>query len=89
MARLNKRTNLKKKLSMLPPPSAGMDGLKAQWDHAWEALQKAYDDLEQVIEERTAELVRANEHLVQEVEERKRTENELQAHQGIPGKRHR
>ena len=30
-----------------------------------------------VIEERTAELVRANEHLVQEIEERKRTENEL------------
>ena len=64
---------------MLPPPSAGldMDGLKAQWERAWEALQKAYDDLEQVIEERTAELVRANEHLVQEIEERKRTENEL------------
>ncbi len=74
---MHKRTNLKKKLSMLPPPSAGMDGLKAQWDHAWEALQKAYDDLEQVIEERTAELVRANEHLVQEIEERKRTEDEL------------
>ncbi len=77
MALVSKRGGLKKKLSMLPPPSAGMDGLKAQWDLAWEALQKAYDDLEQVIEERTAELVRANEHLVQEIEERKRTENEL------------
>ena len=76
-ALVNKRGSLKKKLSMLPPPSAGMDGLKAQWERAWEALQKAYDDLEQVIEERTAELVRANEHLVQEIEERKRTENEL------------
>ena len=45
---VNKRGSLKKKLSMLPPPSAGMDGLKAQWERAWEALQKAYDDLEQV-----------------------------------------
>ena len=55
-----------------------MEDLKTQWDRAWEALQKAYDDLEQRIEERTAELMRANEHLVQQVEERKRTENELQ-----------
>ncbi|MFI5354621.1 MAG: PAS domain-containing protein, partial [Desulfobaccales bacterium] len=77
MALVTKRGSLKKKLSMLPPPNAGMDGLKAQWERAWEALQKAYDDLEQVIEERTAELVKANEHLVQEIEERKRTENEL------------
>ncbi len=77
MAPVTKRGGLKKKLSMLPPPTAGMDGLKAQWERAWEALQKAYDDLEQVIEERTAELVKANEHLVQEIEERKRTENEL------------
>lgn len=62
---------------MLPPPTADMDGLKAQWERAWEALQKAYDDLEARIEERTAELTRANEHLVQEIEERKRTEKEL------------
>ncbi len=47
MALVNKRGSLKKKLSMLPPPTAGMDDLKAQWERAWEALQKAYDDLEQ------------------------------------------
>ncbi len=55
-----------------------MGELKAQWERAWEALQKAYDDLEQRIEERTAELMKANAHLVQEIEERQRTENELQ-----------
>ena len=55
-----------------------MEELKAQWEHAWDALQKAYDDLEQRIEERTAELMKANAHLVQEIEERQRTENELQ-----------
>ena len=78
MGQVNKRGNLKKKLTILPPPTAGMEELKAQWEHAWDALQKAYDDLEQRIEERTAELMKANEHLVQEIEERQRTENELQ-----------
>ncbi|MCX5888145.1 MAG: PAS domain S-box protein [Deltaproteobacteria bacterium] len=65
-------------MTILPPQTAGMEDLKAQWEHAWEALQKAYDDLEQRIEERTAELMKANAHLVQEIEERQRTENELQ-----------
>jgi PAS domain S-box-containing protein len=41
-------------------------------------LRKAYDELEEQIEERTLELVRANEQLRQEIEERKRTEEELQ-----------
>jgi PAS domain S-box-containing protein len=78
MGPVNKRDNLKKKLTLLPPQTAGMEELKAQWERAWEALQKAYDDLEQRIEERTAELMKANAHLVQEIEERQRTENELQ-----------
>ncbi|MFZ0051156.1 MAG: PAS domain S-box protein [Desulfobaccales bacterium] len=54
-----------------------MAELKTQWERAGEALQKAYDTLEQHIEERTADLVKANEHLLQEIEERKKTENEL------------
>ena len=54
-----------------------MAELKTQWERAGEALQKAYDTLEQRIEERTADLVKANEHLLQEIEERKKTENEL------------
>ena len=44
---------------------------------AEEALQKAHDELEQRVKERTAELSRANEHLRYEVEERKRVEDAL------------
>ena len=77
---MNKRNNLKKNLTMLPPPTSrrDRDGLKAQWERGCEALQKAYDDLEQRIEARTTELMRANEHLVQEIEDHERTESELQ-----------
>jgi PAS domain S-box-containing protein len=78
MAQVNKRSNLKKKLTMHPLPTRNRDELKAQWERGWEALQKAYDDLEQRIEARTTELMRANEHLVQEIEDHKRTESELQ-----------
>ena len=42
-----------------------------------EALRKAHHELEQEVAERTSELVRANEHLRQEIEERKRAEEEL------------
>jgi len=45
---------------------------------AEEALQKAHDELEKRVEERTAELVAANEQLRQEIEERKRAEEALQ-----------
>ena len=46
---------------------------------AEEALQKAHDELEQRVEERTAELREANERLQHEVEERRRTEATLNA----------
>jgi PAS domain S-box-containing protein len=42
-----------------------------------EALQKAHDELEQRVEERTAELTAANEQLKLEIEERKRSEKAL------------
>ncbi len=42
-----------------------------------EALRQAHDELEQRVAEHTSELVRANEQLTQEVEERKRAEEEL------------
>jgi PAS domain S-box-containing protein len=42
-----------------------------------EALRKARDELEQRVEERTAELVRANEQLAQEITDRKRAEEAL------------
>ncbi len=41
---------------------------------AQEALQKAYDELEKRVEERTAELIQANERLKQEIAEHERTE---------------
>lgn len=75
---MNKRSvKLANRLAGVPPKTAGMAELKTQWERAGEALQKAYDTLEQHIEERTADLVKANEHLLQEIEERKKTENEL------------
>jgi PAS domain S-box-containing protein len=78
MGQVNQENSLKIKLSMNSQATAGMEELKAQWERAGEALQRAYDELEQRIAERTAELVKANEHLLQEIEERKKTENELQ-----------
>ncbi|MDY6850530.1 MAG: PAS domain S-box protein [Thermodesulfobacteriota bacterium] len=42
-----------------------------------EALRRAHDELERRVEERTAELVVANERLVREIEERKRAEEAL------------
>jgi PAS domain S-box-containing protein len=42
-----------------------------------EALQKAHDELEQRVEERTAKLARTTEQLKQELTERKRAEEEL------------
>ncbi len=42
-----------------------------------EALRQAHDELEQRVEERTAELVKANEQLKKEIDEHKRTEKDL------------
>jgi DNA-binding NtrC family response regulator len=44
---------------------------------AEKALQKAHDQLEKRVQERTAELVTVNERLLQEVDERKQTEEAL------------
>jgi PAS domain S-box-containing protein len=43
-----------------------------------EKLKKAHDDLEFIVAERTGELVKANEQLTKEIEERKRSEASLQ-----------
>lgn len=50
---------------------------------AEEALRQAHDELEQRVEERTAELAKANEQLMAEIDERKRTEKDLQLHREI------
>ena len=44
---------------------------------AEEELEKAHDELEQRVEERTADLIKTNERLRQEIEERKRIEEAL------------
>ena len=59
------------------PGNAGLETLKAERQRAEEALQKAYDELEQRVKGRTAELIQANEQLKKEVGERKRAEEEL------------
>ena len=56
---------------------ADLEVLKSEQKRADEALQQAYGELEQRIEARTAELMTANQLLKQEIEERKRAEEEL------------
>ena len=46
---------------------------------AEEALRQAHDDLEQRVEERTAELEKVNEQLKKEIDERKRIEEDLRS----------
>jgi len=48
-----------------------------------EALQKAHDELELRVEQRTAELARANEELLKEIAERKRTEQSLRESESL------
>lgn len=57
---------------------AELEALDEERQRLKQTLRRAYDALEEQIEERTLELVRANEQLRQEIEERKRTEEELQ-----------
>ncbi len=65
-------------LSMLRRRLAELEALDEERRRLKQTLRKAYDELEEQIEERTLELVRANEQLRQEIDERKRTEAELQ-----------
>lgn len=47
-------------------------------EHAEQALQQAHDNLERLVEERTAELLIKNRQLTDEIEERKRAETSLE-----------
>ncbi len=55
--------------------------LRAERDRAEEALQKAHNELEQRVLERTADLRSANESLIREMEERSRVEAALRKSQ--------
>jgi signal transduction histidine kinase len=58
--------------------------LEYEKERAEEALEKAHDELERRIEERTAELTKANEQLRHEIERRKRADEELrEAHEEL------
>ena len=61
-----------------PINSVGMVRDITKRRQAEEALQKAHDELEQRVKERTAELAKANENLETDITERKRAEQALQ-----------
>ncbi|MBS3907589.1 MAG: GAF domain-containing protein [Syntrophaceae bacterium] len=62
----------------------GLDITERKW--AEEALQKAYDELEQRVKERTSQLMRANEQLIREMEEHKQAEEEkVRQHRRLEG----
>jgi len=52
-------------------------------NQAKEALKKAHEGLEQRVKERTAELSKINDQLIQEIEERKQKEEELRKYERI------
>ncbi len=57
--------------------------LAEQRQQAEEALRQAHADMERRLEERTVELVQANQRLAQEIEERKRIEQDLRESEGL------
>jgi PAS domain S-box-containing protein len=71
------KAQLIEELSTLRRRVAELEIFKDYRKLAEEARRRAYDELEHLVSERTAELVRANRQLKQEIEERKRTEAEL------------
>ncbi|MBU4234630.1 MAG: PAS domain-containing protein [Proteobacteria bacterium] len=71
------KAQLIEELSTLRRRIAELEIFKDYRKLAEKARRRAYDELEHRIAERTAELVKANQQLKQEIEERKRTEAEL------------
>lgn len=72
-------------LDLLPvvlPEVVSKHGDRIARKDAEEALQKAYDEMEQRVEERTAELARTTEQLALEITERKRAQEQLQRYAG-------
>jgi PAS domain S-box-containing protein len=71
------KEQLLRELSSLKRRLTELEALEDERLHIKQTLRKAYDELEHRIEERTLELVGANENLKEEIEERKRAEEEL------------
>jgi PAS domain S-box-containing protein len=71
------KEQLLRELSSLKRRLTELEALEDERLHIKQTLKKAYDELEHRIEERTLELVGANENLKEEIEERKRAEEEL------------
>ena len=72
------KDELLRELAALRRRLAEFEALDEERRRLKQTLRKAYEELEEQIEERTLELVRANEPLRQEISERIRTEAELQ-----------
>ena len=72
------RAQLLEELSTVRQRLAELEIFKDYRKLAEQARQRAFAELEQRVHERTAELVEANRRLTREIEERKRTEAELQ-----------
>ncbi|MDM8563165.1 PAS domain-containing protein, partial [Candidatus Marithioploca araucensis] len=60
--------------------SRAFDSMTARLKNTQDELQGYQEDLENLVEERTVKLVLANEHLQQEINERKQAENKLEQH---------
>ena len=71
------RAQLIEELATLRRRTAELEIFKDYRKLAEEARRRAYGELEHLVAERTAELVKANQQLKQEIEDRKRTEAEL------------
>jgi PAS domain S-box-containing protein len=77
-AREPTKTDLLQELAAMRQRLAELEALDDERRRIKQALKNAYGELEERIEARTLELVRANEHLRQEIEERRRAEEELE-----------
>ncbi|HYA13462.1 MAG TPA: PAS domain S-box protein [Syntrophales bacterium] len=77
LARIRTHAELKKKRGNEKNLISKLKAALAERGRAEEALQRAHDNLERLVEERTAELLSKNQQLLEEIEDRKRTENAL------------